>query len=141
MTPKKNISAVQAGRKGAASVEFAIAAYFLLMLMLACTDFGRFVYVYVEMSNAAREGANFGSLHGIAEFGNIGAWKTAVANAAIGETTALSIAASDVTVDGAAVASGLCRVTVEQQFQVLIPWPGLPATVTLTCKVVMPLTP
>ena len=141
MTSKKTISAIQTRRKGAAAVEFALTASFLVMLMLGCTDFGRFVYQYVEMSNAASEGATYGSLHGIAKFGNLGAWTTAVQNAAIGETTSISLQTSNVTVDGAAVSTGLCRVTVTQNFQVLIPWPGLPQTVTLTRQVAMPLMP
>ena len=93
--------------------------------MLGCTDFGRFVYVYVVVNNSASEGATYGSLNGISKFGSLGAWKTAVANAAVGETTVQPILAADVTVDGAAVANGLCKVTVFRRFgwqYWLLPW-------------------
>ena len=116
-------------------------ASLLVLIMLGCVDFGRFVYVYVTVSNSAREGANFGSLHGIAEFGNVGNWSTAVTNAAVAETTQLPIIASEVTVDTSTLSSQIVTVQVVHQFTTLTAWPGLPATLTLTRKVVMPITP
>lgn len=141
MTSRKLQSATDARRKGAAAVEFALAGSILVMLMLAATDLGRFVYVYVTMSNAAGEGATFGCQHGVTEFGSVGAWETAVVNATVEETTILPVDADDVTVDSSALTSGLCRVTVAQQFDVLFPWPWLPESLTLTREVVMPLIP
>ncbi len=139
MTSKKITSLTHTRRKGAAAIEFAIAASMLITLMLGCTDFGRFVYVYVVVNNAASEGATYGSLNGITKFGSLGAWQTAVVNAAVGETTVHPIVAADVTVDGAAVANSLCKVTVTHQFTVLVPWPGMPQSATLTCTAAMPL--
>ena len=115
-------------------------ASLLILILLGCVDFGRFIYAYVTVNNSAREGANFGSLHGITEFGNRDNWTTAVTNAAVAETTQLPISASDVTVDTSVLSDGIVSVEVAHQFQMLTTWPGLPATITLTRKVVMPIT-
>ncbi len=121
-------------------MEFAITASLLILILLGCVDFGRFVYAYVSVSNTACEGANFGSLHGVAEFGNVGNWRTAVVNATLAENNDISISASDVTVDTSVLTNKIVSVQVVHQFQLLTAWPGLPATLTLTRKAVMPIT-
>ena len=46
---------------GAAMVEFAIVAPLLFMLVFGIIDFGRALFVFNNLTNAAREGARFGA--------------------------------------------------------------------------------
>ena len=46
-------------RRGSAILEFALALPFLLMLVLLCIDFGRGVYYYIVVTNAARAAAGY----------------------------------------------------------------------------------
>jgi Flp pilus assembly protein TadG len=47
--------------RGAAMVEMAIALPVLIMLFLGMIDFGRAVFLYNNLTNAAREGARYGA--------------------------------------------------------------------------------
>lgn len=49
--------------RGQALVELAIMLPILLIILLGVIDFGRVFYAYVTITNAAREGARYGSLH------------------------------------------------------------------------------
>jgi Flp pilus assembly pilin Flp len=70
---------------GAAMVEFAIVALILFSLIFAMIDFGRALFLYNNLTNAAREGARFGAT----QFG--GAGPCATSTAAIIERTASRI--------------------------------------------------
>ncbi len=50
------------GRKthGAALVELAIVLFLLIVIVFGCVDFGRFATTFIAVTNAAREGAEFG---------------------------------------------------------------------------------
>jgi Flp pilus assembly protein TadG len=50
-------------RRGAAIFEFTIVCMFLLMMLLGVIDFGRFLYVRQLITNAAREGARYATVH------------------------------------------------------------------------------
>src|SRR5438067_897575 len=50
-------------RRGAALIEFAIVLPVLVTVVLACVDFGRFAYTEINITNAARVGAEYGSQH------------------------------------------------------------------------------
>ena len=52
-------------RRGSATLEFAILLPLLLTIALLCVDFGRFVHTYIAVTNAARAGAGFASMHPI----------------------------------------------------------------------------
>ena len=51
------------GYKGQDLVEFAIILPILALIIFGITDLGRAVYYFTTMSNAAREGARYGSIH------------------------------------------------------------------------------
>lgn len=51
-------------RKGAGLIEFALAVFFCLMLLMAFIEFGRMMLVYNTIANAAREGARFAAVNG-----------------------------------------------------------------------------
>ena len=50
-------------RPAGAAVEMAVLLPIVMLLILGCIDFGRFAYDYIALSNAARTGAGFGSIH------------------------------------------------------------------------------
>jgi Flp pilus assembly protein TadG len=52
-----------AGFKGQDLVEFAIILPIFALFIVGITDLGRAVYYFSTMSNAAREGARYGSIH------------------------------------------------------------------------------
>ena len=45
--------------RGTVLVEFALLLPWLILIVLACIDFGRFAYLYIAVTNAARAGAEF----------------------------------------------------------------------------------
>jgi len=53
--------------EGATIVEFALVAPLVILIVLACVDFGRAMNAYVTVSNASREGARFATLHPTAD--------------------------------------------------------------------------
>jgi Flp pilus assembly protein TadG len=50
-----------ASRRGAAAIELALVAPWLVLLMLVCIDFGRYPTTVIAVRNAARVGAGFAS--------------------------------------------------------------------------------
>ncbi|HYW78410.1 MAG TPA: TadE family protein, partial [Thermoguttaceae bacterium] len=52
-------------RCGAAAVELALILIPLTTLVLGAIDFGRFAHGYIAVTNAARAGAGFASMHGV----------------------------------------------------------------------------
>jgi Flp pilus assembly protein TadG len=55
-------------RSGVAATEFAVALPILMLLALACADFGRVMHHYQIVSNAARTGAEAGAMHKVTSF-------------------------------------------------------------------------
>jgi len=55
-----------AGERGQSLVEFALVVPIFLVLLFALVDFGRGFQAWIEVTNAAREGARVGALHGTA---------------------------------------------------------------------------
>lgn len=51
-------------QRGQSLVEFALVVPVFLVLLFALVDFGRGFQAWIEVTNAAREGARVGSLHG-----------------------------------------------------------------------------
>lgn len=49
--------------RGATIVEFALVAPVLILVVLACLDFGRALNAYVTVANASREGARYVAVH------------------------------------------------------------------------------
>src|SRR5664280_2225335 len=50
-------------RRGQALVEFAFVVPLMLFVLLIAIDFGRLFFTYIQRSNAAREGAAYGSMN------------------------------------------------------------------------------
>lgn len=75
--------------RGQSLVEFALVLPVLLLFLLIVVDFGRLFFSYIEVKNAAREGANTAASTAAA-YRNLtltsGQYYTGVANAALGET-------------------------------------------------------
>lgn len=73
---------------GQSLVEFAIVAPFLLVLLTACVDYGRYMYDGILIGNAARAGVQYGS-----ESQNSAADYSGMRSAAIGDATTLGLTA------------------------------------------------
>lgn len=52
-----------APRRGATTVEMAVVAPVIFMLLFAIIEYGRFVFVYTTATNAARDGARYALAH------------------------------------------------------------------------------
>jgi len=50
-------------KSGQAALEFAFVSIFLLMIIFGIFDLGRAIFYYSNLSNAAREGARYGTVH------------------------------------------------------------------------------
>lgn len=127
--------------RGAAAVEFALILPLLITLLLGATDFGRFAYNYIAVTNAARAGASYGSMNPYNSTTQ-SAWQGQVQQAAIDEMTnqtGFNQGQLTVTSSMTVEAGGLKRVQVvaAYPFQPIISWPGLPGTVTLQRTVVL----
>jgi Flp pilus assembly protein TadG len=57
---KKQI--VDRSESGQSIVEFAVSATFILMLLVGIADFGRALFTYIALRDAAQEGAVYGSI-------------------------------------------------------------------------------
>lgn len=128
-------------RRGAAAVEMAIVAPVLLLFALAAVDFGRIVHHYTVVSNAARAGAEYGSMHGFTTVTR-SSWETSVRAAVAEEMQSLAnFASGDLTVEVATTVDGddlfRCAVQASYPFGTTIVWPGLPATTQLSHRVEM----
>jgi hypothetical protein len=75
------------GRRGQALVEFALIVPVMLLMLVIAIDFGRLFFSYIEVSNAAREGANYAAAHA-ADATTGTTYTTGVMAAALGETDA-----------------------------------------------------
>ena len=133
-------------------VEMAIAAPVLIVLLLAATDFGRLYYTNIEVFNAARAGAQYGSqsLITAADFAGM---KTAATNDA-SNLSSLNATASQCTCMTSttvpACPASYCtsnpqatfvEVDTSTTFKTVIKYPGVPSPVTLAGKAVMRVQP
>lgn len=125
-------------------MEFAIVLPLLVLIVFGCIDFGRFLYVYAALTNAAEEGAAYGSLHPPTS----GGWEAGVKAAAVAEPSGYLpvLSDADVTVTNATSSdpevAGYVTVRVQHTFYMMLPgtfelW-GLPTTFELSRTVVMP---
>lgn len=128
-------------RRGVAAVEMAIVAPVLLLFALAAVDFGRIVHHYTVVSNAARAGAEYGSMHGFTTFTR-STWEASV-RAAVGDEmqSLANLTSGDLTVEVATTVDGdglfRCAVQASYPFRTIIDWPGLPAITQLSHRVEM----
>lgn len=126
---------------GLAAVETAIVLPLVLLLTFATIDFGRIVYAYVAVSNAAYAGAEYGSMHQFTSYTQA-SWQAQIQTAIQNEMQNLSgftaanlQSSSSTTTDS----DGLFQVTVNVSypFSTIVNWPGVPHQIQLTHQVVM----
>jgi len=128
-------------RRGVAAVEMAIVAPLLLLFALASADFGRVVHAYAVVSNAARCGAEYGSMHGFTPYTRA-SWESRIRQRATEEMEGVSgfdAGQMNLTITTSEDGDELLRtaVEVEYPFHTVVNWLGLPSRVTLTHRVEM----
>ena len=128
--------------RGQSLVETAVVLPILILLVAAIVDFGRVFDAYIVLTNAAREGARFGSVNPELPVDGPGGVKELVVDDVLGSGTNITqmtgFTADNVTVDGQLEQWDFVRVTVTYPFDLwfarLI---GIPQ-VTLTKVAEMP---
>src|SRR4051812_15256262 len=122
-------------RRGAVSAEFALVLPLLMSVVLGCCDLGRFAYNYIAVTNAARAGAGYAMMNTYTA-GTQSSYLAKIQQAAQDEMTGqtgFNSASLTTTVTLIDEGSGDLRVQVlaSYPFQTLIPWPGIPSSLTL----------
>jgi Flp pilus assembly protein TadG len=77
-------------RSGIASIEFALVGSVFLMALLAVTDFGRLMFTYHALADAARQAARYAIVHGASS--SSPASTSAVAAVAVAATSLVTTA-------------------------------------------------
>ena len=131
----------QPPRSGLAAIEFVTILPLLLTVVLGCVDFGRFAYSYIAVTNAARAGAAYAIMNSYL-LGDQAAWTARVQQAArdeMNQQTGYVAGNLMVQADSFTDPNGLRRVqvTANYPFQMVVPWPGLPNSVSLQAMVQM----
>jgi Flp pilus assembly protein TadG len=141
--PAGTVTAVfrPAGRRGIAAIELAVVLPLVLLFAFAVVDFGRVVHTYITLANAARCGAEYGSMHNFTEY-TYDFWESQVRLAIQQEMEGLSGVSPEnlqSTVVTTTDNDGLFRVAVDTTFpfRTVVRWPGVPSEVRLRRQVVM----
>jgi Flp pilus assembly protein TadG len=118
-------------RAGVAATEFAIVCPLLLLLGLACSDFGRIAHHHEVVANAARAGAERGATRQFTDYTRA-FWEAKIRQAVVNEMQNLkSFAGSDLgySLSTTSDTDGLAHIVVEVScpFRTTVSWPGLPA--------------
>ena len=124
--------------RGSAAVETAVLLPLLLLLAMGTTDLGRVSHAYIAVATAARNGAQYGSgsKNASQDTAGIAAAVRSEMSSVLGYSSSNPTVTSSLTDSGGGV-----KVTVSLQFQSLIRYPGLPASMTLTRTVEMRVMP
>jgi len=128
--------------RGSAAVELAVISPLLLLLIIGVLDYGRAFYTSITVANAARAGAEYGA-QGPVESGNIDGMKDfAQGDGQEAGTLTLSArrycecggAAAPCTTAcaGGAAPAVFVEVTATKPLSMLLPYPGLPGTLTIS---------
>ena len=128
-------------RRGAAAVEFAVVLPLLMLLLLGGADFGRCFQTSISITNAARAGAEYGSMHPFDSSAQ-GPWQTGVQQAAVDElsnSTLFDVSKLTVTVTGITEGDGSRRVSVQATypFKTIFNWGYVPTSITIQDTAVM----
>ena len=129
-------------RQGAVLVEFGIVLPLLLLIILGCIDFGRFAYLHIAVTNAARSGAEFAAMRPVTPASQP-FWQAGIEAAVQDEMQnnggyipgELVVAPATVTSDPLNLRR--VRVQVQHPFRTLVNWPGIPDETLLTRAVEM----
>ena len=136
---------------GQALVELALMFPIFILLLLGAAEFGRLAYAAIEISNAARAGASYGSLSHItaSDYANIelaattdaanvaGVTATATNSCACSTGAALTCSTALLYCPAPARIIEYVTVTTSGTVDPLIHYPGLPRTFTLTGQAIM----
>lgn len=144
---RTRVAAILLRERGASVVELALILPLLSFLLMAVIDLGRAYYMKIEVSNAAYTGALYGSQNST---NTTGMQDAATADApdvsGIGATASYGCECSNVTDTTVCPASlsdscagptcsvnavNFVLVCTSATYKPIIPWPGLPATITL----------
>jgi Flp pilus assembly protein TadG len=131
-----------AKRQGAVLIEFALILPVLITIVLAAIDFGRFAHAHMAVTNAARVGAGYASMHPYTS-GTQALWQSKVRESIKNEMqgvlnyndTQLVMTTPQVITD----ADGLKRVRIEVKypFTTLVNWSLIPNNYLMTRAVEM----
>lgn len=125
-------------RSGAALLEFALVLPLLMLIVLGCVDFGRFVYTYISVHNGARAGA--GAVIDKALGGSVTPGLVTNINVAVQQEMSDFVFPAGFAPDVALIKEGSfrrVRVGVTYPFDTLVPWPGIPSHLDLTHSIEM----
>jgi len=98
---------------GQSLVEFALCLSLLIVILLGVLDLGRAFHSYIVITNAAREGAYYGSMHPLET--------NAIVHRVLSEAqdSGVRLTASDVTISSSGLSGTPIRVTVRYNFSLL----------------------
>ncbi len=135
--------------RGQSAVELGIAVPVLALMLVAAADFGRVFFAGIEVNNAARAGAQYGS-QTVITAADIDGMKaaaatdgsnipslTATASLCTCETPRGSVAACPDSYCEANAAATFVEVDTSAPFTTIVNYPGIPHSMTLTGKAVM----
>ncbi len=122
-------------RRGTSTIEMALILPILVLLVVACIDFGRFGYWFVSVSNAAREGAWYATA--FPSTGDVDVWKASVAEACAEEMGVDAAAMPADWVSTQLIGSDRVQVTVQYPFRMLVNWPAFADEYTISQRVEM----
>jgi Flp pilus assembly protein TadG len=133
---------------GNSLVEMAVVISFLLIMALGTTDFARVFYAAIELNDAARAGAQYGSQSVATAGDSTGMINAAKANAPdlTGVTATASLCSCATGSSVTACSTNYCTnnpnanfLTVKTgvAFSTVAPYPGIPSSLTLSGKAVM----
>jgi Flp pilus assembly protein TadG len=127
--------------RGAAAVEMALVLPLVLLLTFAAVDFGRVVHAFLVVSNAARCGAEYGSMHEFTAYTRP-SWESQIRSAMEDEMHGLKgFSATNLqsTYTTTTDSDGLFQLQIKASypFATIVNWPGVPANVLLSHQVEM----
>ena len=127
----KQVKRFDSNERGATLVEFSIAVTVFLVSMFGVIEFGRALWVHNALTDAARRGARYATLHTPAEIANVKNVVVYGDEAGGTQTVVPNLTAANVTVNYSDIAVNKGTVTVgitNYQFQFVLPLIGTSIT-------------
>jgi len=141
--PSKNVPGLRGPRRrqGAAAVEFALVLPVLVTILIGATDFGRFYYSAIAVTNAARAGAAYGCMNPY-DSSNSTAWQAGITQAVtdeLSQSAAFNTGQLTVNINPVVEPSGLTQISVQviYPFTTVVSWPAIPSSFNLSQTVVL----